>query len=81
MKKRFLSILFAMLLVVLPFTLIGCNTPDDSTSNYGTEGQLLTLQDYHNEIKSIADFCGVIITHLSPLVKTQETVFHQILNL
>ena len=61
MKKRFLSILFAMLLVVLPFTLIGCNTPDDSTNNSGTEGQLLTLQDYHNEIKSIADFCGLII--------------------
>ena len=61
MKKRFLSILFAMLLVVLPFTLIGCNNPDDSTSNSGAEGQLLTLQDYHNEIKSIADFCGLVI--------------------
>ena len=60
MKKKFLFVLLTMMVIIIPFSLIGCNTTsqkDDSNITY----KLLSIQDYYDEIKNIADFCGLSI--------------------
>lgn len=60
MKKTFLNVFLALLLIVVPFGFIGCAEPDGTTGE-GT-GQVLTLEDYHNEINKTANYYGYTLT-------------------
>ena len=60
MKKTFLNVFLALLLIVVPFGFIGCAEPD-GTIGEGT-GQVLTLEDYHNEINKTANYYGYTLT-------------------
>ncbi len=60
MKKTFLNVILALLLIVVPFGFIGCAEPDGTTGE-GT-GQVLTLEDYHNEINKTANYYGYTLT-------------------
>ena len=60
MKKTFLNVFLALLLIVVPFGFIGCAEPDGTTGE-GT-GQVLTLVDYHNEINKTANYYGYTLT-------------------
>ena len=60
MKKTFLNVFLALLLIVIPFGFIGCAEPDGTTGEGA--GQVLTLEDYHNEINKTANYYGYTLT-------------------
>lgn len=60
MKKTFLNVFLALLLIVIPFGFIGCAEPDGTTGEGA--GQVLTLEDYHNEISKTANYYGYTLT-------------------